>query len=102
MSLILQAGGAGATNMLFFLAMIGIFFFMILLPQRKRSREQKSFMASLEKGMQVVTSSGILGRINKIDEQIVTLEVDTKTFIQVTRNAISKELTDAVYATKSA
>ncbi len=99
MSILLQAAGQG-TNLIFFLAMIGIFVFMIILPQRKRSREQKSFMEALEKGQEVVTSSGILGKINKMDGQIITLEVDTKTYLRVTKNAISKELTDAVYTTK--
>jgi len=97
MHFFLQAGGDPTTNMLFFLAMIGIFFFMIILPQRRRSREQKKFMGELEKGQEVVTSSGILGRINKIDDQVITLEVDNKTYLRITRNAISKELTDAIY-----
>lgn len=100
-SLFLQAAD-GMTNILFFLAMIGIFVFMIVLPQRKRSKEQKSFMADLHKGQNIVTSSGILGKINKLDDQIITLELDSKTFIRVTRNAISKELTDAVYPSESA
>lgn len=100
-TIFLQAGGDATTNLLFFFAMIGIFIFMIVLPQRKRSKEQKSFMADLKKGQRIVTSSGILGKINKIDDQIITLDLDGKTFIQVTRNAISKELTDAVYPNQS-
>ena len=55
-------------------------------------------MAALEKGDDVVTSSGILGKINKIEDEIITLEVGSKTYIRVTRNAISKEMTDSVYA----
>lgn len=95
-TILLQAGDP-ATNMFFFLAMIGVFVFMIVLPQRKRSREQKTFMSDLKKGQKVVTSSGILGKINKIEDQIITLDLDGKTFVKITRNAISKELTDAVY-----
>lgn len=100
MSFFLQSG-AGATNLFFFVAMIGVFIFMIVLPQRKRTKEQKTFMESLAKGQEVVTSSGILGRINKIEDQIVTLEVDTKTFLRITKNAISKELTDALTPAKT-
>jgi preprotein translocase subunit YajC len=47
----------------------------------------------------VVTSSGILGRISKIEEIIVTLEVSPKVYIRVTKNAISKELTENINAT---
>lgn len=101
-NLFLQVGGGDAyTNMFFFIAMVGIFVFMVILPQRKQRREQKSFMEELKKGQKVVTSSGILGKINKIEDQIITLDLDGKTFIKITRNAISKELTDAVYPNQS-
>lgn len=100
-SLFLQAAD-GMTNLFFFLAMIGVFVFMIWLPQRRQRRDQKTFMTELKKGQNIVTSSGILGKINKIDDQIITLELDSKTYIRVTRNAISKELSDAVYPNQSA
>ena len=45
-----------------------------------------------------MTASGIIGRINKIEGEIVTLEVGNKNYIRVTRNSISKEMTEAVYA----
>ena len=54
-------------------------------------------MEDLQKGDKVVTASGILGQINKIENDIVTLEVGTKTFIQVTKDAISKEMTARIY-----
>lgn len=101
MNLLLQAGGDTAINLFFLVAMIAVFFFMTVIPQRKRTKEQKSFAESLKTGKNVVTSSGILGRVNKIEGQIVTLEVDTKTYLKVTKNAISKELTDAIYETKN-
>lgn len=101
MSIYLQAAADPTTNLFFLLAMVAVFVFMIVLPQRRRSKDQKNFMAELEKGKNVVTASGILGRISKIEDQIVVLEVDTKTHLRVTKNAISKELTDAIYETKA-
>lgn len=95
--LLLQAGGAGSMNLLFLGAMILIFWLFLIRPQAKKQREQKSFMESLGQNDQVVTASGILGRISKIEEEIVTLEVASKTYIRVTKNAISKEMTDAIY-----
>ena len=59
-------------------------------------KEQDNFVKDLEKGKEVVTSSGIIGRINKIEDNIVTLQVDTKTFIRMSKGAISKEMTDAL------
>ena len=93
----LQSGSGGMLNLLFFGAMILIFWLFLIRPQTKKQKEQKRFMGALEKGDDVVTASGILGRINKIEGEIVTLEVGTKTYIRVTKNAISKEMTDAVY-----
>lgn len=95
--LLLQAGGAGMTNLLFLGAMILIFWLFLIRPQAKKQREQKNFMEGLSQNDQVVTASGILGRISKIEEDIVTLEVSSKSYIRVTKNAISKEMTDAVY-----
>lgn len=93
---LLQAS-AGTLNLVFFAAMILIFWLFLIRPQAKKQREQKSFMDSLEKGEDVVTNSGILGRINKIEGEIITLEIASKVFIRVTKNAISKEMTDAVH-----
>ena len=48
----------------------------------------------MQKGDEVVTSSGIIGKINKLEEDAVTIQVDTKTFIRVVPSSISKEMTD--------
>lgn len=78
------------------LAIIAVFYFFIIRPQQKKAKEQGVFLNGLEKGRQVVTNSGIIGRINKIEDQIVTLQIDQKTFIKITKNSISKELTESV------
>ncbi len=101
MTLFLQAGGDLFTNGFFMIAMLAVLVFTMIIPQRRRSKQQKTFMSDLSKGQRVVTASGILGIIDKIEDQIVTLNVGNKTYIQVTKNAISKELTDAIYPAKS-
>ena len=83
------------------IAMLAVLVFTMILPQRRRSKQQKEFMGGLAKGQRVVTASGMLGIVDKIDEQLVTLNVGNKTYIQVTKNAISKELTDAIYPGKT-
>ncbi len=84
-------------QMLFFAAIILVFWMFIIRPQSKRQKEQNAFANNIEKGLDVVTASGMLGRINKIEGEIVTLEVGTKSFIRVTKSAISKDLTEQVY-----
>jgi len=94
----MQSGGnAGLIQMLFFGAIILVFWLFILRPQSKRQKEQAKFSDSLEKGQDVVTASGILGRVNKIEGDIVTLEVGTKSFIRVTKSAVSKDMTEGLY-----
>lgn len=97
--ILLQAGSgnAGIFNMLFFGLIILVFWLFIIRPQTKRQKEQNQFASALEKGQEVVTASGMLGRINKIEGEVVTLEVGTKTYIRVTKGAISKEMTEQVY-----
>lgn len=78
-------------------AMIPIFYFFMIRPQQKKQKEQAAFQGSLEKGKQVVTLSGVIGKISKLDDEaVITLQLDTKTFVKVTRNSISKEMTEAL------
>ena len=100
--LFLQAGGMGAIVQFAPLAMIlVVFYFFMIRPQMKRQKEQASFADSLEKGKEVVTTAGMIGKINKIEGQVVTLEVANNTFIRVTKASVSKEMTEAFSSTKA-
>ncbi len=101
MHTLLQAGGGLFTNGFFMIAMLAVLVFTMIIPQRKRSKQQKTFMSGLSKGQRVVTASGILGTIDKVEDATISLNVGNKTYIQVTKNAISKELTDAIYPPKA-
>ncbi len=83
-------------NLLFPILIVGVFYFFIIRPQSKMRKDQETFSSNLEKGTEVVTSSGIIGRINKIEDNIITLQVDTKTFIRITKGAVSKEMTESL------
>jgi preprotein translocase subunit YajC len=97
-NILLQAGGGGLfTNGFFMILMLVVLIFTMVIPQRKKAKEQKTFMEGLDKGQEVVTASGILGRIDKIEDKIITLNLGNKTYIRVTKNSISKELSDAIY-----
>ena len=83
-----------------FLLMIPVVYFFMIRPQQKKQKEQTSFSNSLDKGKEVVTASGIIGKVSKVDGEIVTLQLDTKTFMRVTKSAISKEMTDQLFSVK--
>ena len=87
-------------NLVLPLLIVATFFFFIILPQMKNRAKQAAFSVSLAKGMQSVTTSGIDGQINKVEGDIIHVQVDSKTFLKFTRSAISQELTEQVYAPK--
>lgn len=91
---ILQSQAAGALNFVFPALLLGFFYFFFIRPQVKKQKEQVSFSSSLQKGDEVVTASGIIGQISKIEDEAVTLQIDPKTFIRVVPSAISKEMTE--------
>ncbi len=96
--LLLQASGASSLiGMWPLAAMFGVMWFFFIRPQNKKQKEQQAFLSdNIQKGDEVATSSGIIGKISKIDDNIITLQIDTKTFMRVTKGSISKEMTDAI------
>jgi len=82
----------GEPNPLITLVMFGgLFLFMYLLiirPQRKRQKEHRTLVANLAKGDEVVTNSGILGRIGKIDGEYIVLEVSDTVELKFQRAAV--------------
>ena len=70
-------------------------------PQSKRQKEQLKFTEELERGKEVVTTSGLIGKITKIENGIVTILLDTKAHARILQANISKELTEALNASDS-
>lgn len=54
----------------------GIFYFLILRPQQKKTKEHQRFITELKKGEMVVTQAGIIGTVKTVSDRFVTLEVD--------------------------
>lgn len=78
------------------LIMVGIFFiimyFMIIRPQNKRVKEHNKLIESLSNGTEVVVSNGIMGKIIKMKDDVVELEVAQGTCIKVRKNSITTVL----------
>ena len=92
-----QASGAAGQSetLLTFLPMIAIFvvfYFLLIRPQQKKQKEARAMLDALEKGNEVVTAGGILGRIVKLDDQYVTVEIAPNTQMVVQWGAISQLL----------
>jgi preprotein translocase subunit YajC len=78
-------------GMLFPFLILIVFYFFLIRPQMNKQKEAQKFADSLKEGMDVVTNSGIIGRVTKIDGNIVRLMVDDKTFMRVVRQSITSE-----------
>ncbi len=74
-----QTGGApagdGFTSLLLIGGMFVLMYFMIIRPQRKRQKEHQSLIEGVSKGDEVVTNGGILGKVTKVDDSYMVLEV---------------------------
>lgn len=66
-----------------------IFYFLLIRPQMKRSKEHRKLVEQLSTGAEVVTNGGLLGRITRVDESFVTVEFADKVQIKVQKHAIA-------------
>nr|WP_244258887.1 MULTISPECIES: preprotein translocase subunit YajC [Cupriavidus] len=72
--------------------MFAVLWFIMIRPQMKRQKEAKAMLEALAKNDEVVTAGGILGRVTKVNEQYVTLEIAEGTEITVQKNAVTAVL----------
>lgn len=87
-----DAAPAAADPIMQFLPLIvifALFYFMMIRPQMKRAKEQKNMIESLQKGDEVVTAGGELGKVAKVGEAYVGLEVAPNVVIHVQKSAIT-------------
>lgn len=75
-------------QMIPFVLIIFVFYFLIIRPQQRKSKRQKALIAGLKKNDKVITNSGIYGKIKSIKEGIVELEVAEKTILRIKREFI--------------
>ena len=82
-------GDGGLMSFLPLVLMFVVLYFLMLRPQMKRQKEQKAMMDALAKNDEVITSGGILGKVVKVTDAYVTLEVATGTEIVVQKIAVT-------------
>ena len=72
----------------FLIAMILIFYFLMIRPQQKRQKEINNFRKGLQPGQEVITSGGIYGKIKEINDNVVVLEIAHNVCIKVDKSTI--------------
>jgi preprotein translocase subunit YajC len=70
------------------IAVIAVFYFLVIRPQQKRTRVHQDMMNNLKKGDEIVTNGGIIGTIVKINNDIITIEIAPDVKIQCKRSSI--------------
>lgn len=88
----------GGPNQMFLLLAIfgGIFWFMIVRPQRKQEATLKKFVDGLQKGDEVVTNGGIIGKVDKVQDLVVFLEVASNVRIRIMKSQVLGPFVPAV------
>ena len=71
-----------------FVLVLGIFYFIILLPMKRRQQKVQAFLAALKEGDRIVTSGGLFGTITKLGEQSVQLQIANNVRVDISRNAV--------------
>ena len=84
--------GLFGNPLIFIIIMFAVMYFAMIRPQMKRAKETKQMIEALQKGDEVITAGGVVGRIVKLGEQYVTLEIAPDTEIVVQRSAVQAPL----------
>src|SRR5690348_12931721 len=86
--------GAGGFQFVFIGLMILIFWLFMIRPQAKKQKQQKDFLAKMQKGDKIVTIAGIHGTVNKInDDGTMIIEISPGSYIKIEKSAISMDWT---------
>ena len=82
---------------LFYAAIFAVFYFFFIRPQSQKAKKEKLFVEELTKGDKVVTTGGIHGIIDRLEETSLMLEIDKNVKIRIEKSGVSAELTKALY-----
>ncbi len=84
-----SSDGSLVSTLVMFAMIIGIFYFLILRPQQKRTKERQKLLEALKKGDKVMTSAGMYGTIVGMDDKTVLVQVAENVKIKFDRSAVS-------------
>jgi len=80
--------GDPLASMILPIGLVVLFYFFLIRPQSKRHKEHKAMVAALQKGEEVVTTGGMLGKVTQVGENFITLEISRDITIHVQKSAV--------------
>ncbi|MDP6944753.1 MAG: preprotein translocase subunit YajC [Myxococcota bacterium] len=84
-----QPGDPGMSSLVLIMVMLVVFYFLLIRPQQKRQKKHQALLKGLNAGDEVITSSGIFGKITEIQGQTVTVEIAKNTKVRVLKNYVA-------------
>ena len=84
-----EGGVAGFASFIPLVLMFVIFYFLLIRPQQKRSKEHRALIANLKKGDRIVTTGGLHGRVTGLDETTLTVEIADKVRVKISRGNVA-------------
>ncbi len=81
--------GGGMMGLLPLILIFVVFYFFLIRPQMKQAREHKQMVEALAKGDEIVTTGGLLGKINKVGDNFIILEIAKDIEVKVQKHAVS-------------
>jgi preprotein translocase subunit YajC len=76
------------------IVLVGVFWFLIMRPQQRRTQQHRQLTSNLKQGDRVVAAGGIVGTIRRVDDDTISLQVADNVVIKVDKGSISKRLTE--------
>ncbi|MDO4948889.1 MAG: preprotein translocase subunit YajC [Bacteroidales bacterium] len=86
-----QPQGGGMSFLVMMVAIFAIMWFFMIRPQNKKQKQINNFRKNLEVGQEVVSAGGIYGKIKKIEDNIITIEIAPNVNIRIDRNSIYQD-----------
>jgi preprotein translocase subunit YajC len=80
---------AGPGQIVLLIGMVALFYVMVLMPQQKRAREHSARIAAVKRGDTVVLASGVIGKVVRVEDQEVGLEIAQNVTVKVVKSMIS-------------
>ncbi len=80
--------GSPLVSLLLPIGLVVLFYFFLIRPQSKRQKEHRKMVSELQKGEEVLTSGGILGKITNVNDDFVTLEIAKDVLLKIQKSAI--------------
>ncbi|MFC1589212.1 preprotein translocase subunit YajC [Pseudomonadota bacterium] len=70
------------------IGLVVLFYFFLIRPQSKRQKEHKEMVSGLQKGEEIVTTGGLLGKVTKVGENFLTVEISKDVSIHIQKNSV--------------